>query len=240
MKKWLMMGMVAGFLGTGSMAHAEFSEAEVKELNRLFEVFIKDNPEKVREALINLAEREVLERRAAGLALVKNDEGDPFMGAGDEADIIIYEFSDYNCGYCKRVFQDLQTVLADDDKVRLVLKEFPILAQSSMEAARASVAAHMQGKFERFHVGMMEWRGAIDMDTILDVARDADIDVKKLQADMQSDEVTNVIERTRYTAQELEISGTPALIIGTEVVPGAVSADEIKKIIAQEREKAGL
>ena len=239
MKKWLFVGIIAAFMNHG-VAHAEFSDAEVKELRTLFEAFIKENPEMVRESLINLADREVLERRQAGLALVQNDEGDPFMGAGDEADIVIYEFSDYNCGYCKRVYEDLQTVLADDDKVRLVLKEFPILAQSSLDAARASVAAHMQGKFERFHIGMMEWRGPISMDTIMDVARDADIDIEQLQADMRTDEVTNVIERTRYTAQELEISGTPALIIGTEIVPGAVSADEIKKIIAQERKKAGL
>ena len=187
-----------------------------------------------------MAERETIERREAGIALVRNDEGDPFMGAGEEADIVIYEFSDYNCGYCKRVYEDLQTVLADDDKVRLVLKEFPILAQSSLDAARAAVAAQMQGKFERFHIGMMEWRGPISMDSILEVASDADIDIEQLQADMKTEAVTNVIERTRYTAQELEISGTPALIIGTEMVPGAVSADEIKKIIAQEREKAGI
>lgn len=222
------------------VAKADFSNAERTELNALFEAYIKANPEVVREALIALAEREVMERREAGFSLVKSDAGDPFMGAGETADITIYEFSDYNCGYCKRVYEDLQTVLADDDKVRLVLKEFPILAQSSLDAARASVAAHMQGKFERFHIGMMEWRGPISMDTIMDVARDADIDIEQLQADMRTDEVTNVIERTRYTAQELEISGTPALIIGTEIVPGAVSADEIKKIIAQERKKAGL
>ena len=239
MKKWLMIGMVAAFMSNGA-AHAELSDAEVKELRRLFEIFVKENPEMVRESLINLAERETIERREAGIALVRNDEGDPFMGAGEEADIVIYEFSDYNCGYCKRVYEDLQTVLADDDKVRLVLKEFPILAQSSLDAARAAVAAQMQGKFERFHIGMMEWRGPISMDSILEVASDADIDIEQLQADMKTEAVTNVIERTRYTAQELEISGTPALIIGTEMVPGAVSADEIKKIIAQEREKAGI
>ena len=123
MKKWLTLGLIATFMSVNT-AHADFSDAEKKELQSLFETFIKENPEMVREALINLAEREVAERREAGLALVKNDEGDPFMGAGDDADIIIYEFSDYNCGYCKRVFQDLQTVLADDDKVRLVLKSF--------------------------------------------------------------------------------------------------------------------
>ena len=239
MKKWLTLGIMTAFMSVNT-AYADFSDAEKKELQSLFETFIKENPEMVREALINLAEREVTERRAAGLALVKNDEGDPVMGAGDEADITIYEFSDYNCGYCKRVFEDLQTVLADDDKVRLVLKEFPILAQSSLDAARAAVAAQRQGKFERFHIGMMEWRGAISMESIMDVARDADIDIDQLQADMETQEVNDIIERTRYTAQELEISGTPALIIGTEIVPGAVSADEIKKIIEREREKAGL
>lgn len=239
-----MRNLLAAFCVIASMAStpafAEFSTSQKNALNELFATFIKENPELVREALIDLATRETAARQQMAFDFVRQDEGDPYIGAGDEADIIIYEFSDYNCGYCKRVYEDLQTVLADDDKVRLVLKEFPILAQSSLDAARAAVAAQMQGKFERFHIGMMEWRGPISMDSILEVASDADIDIEQLQADMKTEAVTNVIERTRYTAQELEISGTPALIIGTEMVPGAVSAEEIKKIIAQEREKAGI
>ena len=223
-------------LGCAPIALAEFSDAQKQELNKLFEAYIKDNPLVVRDALIALANKEEQDRRAEGLALVRIDDDDPTMGASaEEADITIYEFSDYNCGYCKRVFTQIQQVLADDPKVRLTVKEFPILAESSEIAARAAVASQMQGLFGPFHIGMMEWNGPISLDSILDVAEGSGLDVARLQKDMTSDTVNNVIARTRATAQALEVSGTPALVIGSEFVPGAISADQIKQIIAAQR-----
>ena len=219
-------------------AQAEFSAAQKDELNKLFEVYIKENPLVVREALIALADNEAKERRGQAMAMVALDEGDPSMGAGDEADIVIYEFSDYNCGYCKRVFTQIQSVLAEDPKVRLTLKEYPILAESSMLAARAGIAAGMQGKFEPFHVGMMAWRGEISMDSILAIAQESDIDTTRLQADMTSEATENILQRTRATAQALEVSGTPALVIGDEFIPGAISAEQIKQIIQEQRDAA--
>ncbi|MGC6517208.1 MAG: DsbA family protein [Candidatus Puniceispirillaceae bacterium] len=223
------------FVFSTGTAVADFSAKETESLNALIEAYIKDNPKVVRDALIALADQEEQQRRTQALSMVKADEGDPFMGAGDEADIVIYEFSDYNCGYCKRVFTQLQEVLQDDPKVRLTLKEYPILAESSLEAARAAVAAGMQGKFEAFHIGMMNYRGAITMDGILSVAAESDLDLDRLQADMTGAAVENILQRTRATAQALEVSGTPALVIGTEFVPGAISADQIKEIIKAQR-----
>lgn len=216
-------------------AQADFSAAEKKELNKLIEAYIIEHPEIVRESLIRLAEAEAVARRENALSIVRNDAGDPFMGAGDNADIIIYEFSDYNCGYCKRVFGQLQAVLAEDDKVRLTLKEFPILSETSIIAAKAAIAAHRQGKFPEFHSGMMNWRGQVSLDMILSIAAENGLDVGQLEAEMNSPDIDKILNRTRAAAQALEISGTPALVIGTEVVPGAVTAAEIKSIIAAQR-----
>lgn len=220
---------------TGAMA--DFTDAEKSDLNALFESYIKANPAVVREALIALADQEAEEQRLQALALLRADNGDPFMGAGDDADIVIYEFSDYNCGYCKRVFTQLQAVLADDPKVRLTLKEFPILAETSLEAARAAIAAHKQGMFEPFHIGMMTWRGAISTNSILSVAAEAGLDITRLEADMKSGDIDAILARTRASAQALDVSGTPALMIGDEFVGGAVSAEQIRAIIAEQRAK---
>ena len=227
--------MMSVFFVSSTSAKAEFSATEKSELNALIEAYIKENPDVVREALIALADDEARAQRQQAISMLEIDEGDPYLGAGDEADIIIYEFSDYNCGYCKRVFSQLRMVLADDPKVRLTLKEYPILAESSLEAARAGIAAQMQGKFEPFHVGMMMWNGAISQDSILAIAQDAGIDTKRLLTDMQSGEVDSILARTRATAQALEVSGTPALVIGTEFIGGAVSAERIKQVIAEQR-----
>ena len=124
-------------------AAADIGDADSAALNKMFEDYIRANPEVVREALLALAKREADAALTVALRTLHDDAGDPFIGNPD-ASIVIYEFSDYNCGYCKRVFAPLQQLLAEDDDVKLVLKEFPILSQTSMLAAQAAVAAQVQ------------------------------------------------------------------------------------------------
>jgi protein-disulfide isomerase len=166
--------------------------------------------------------------------ILKSDDGDPFLGNPD-ASFVIYEFSDYNCGYCKRVFKPLQDLIAEDGDIKLVIKEFPILSESSLLAAQAGIAAQAQGVFEDFHIAMMTARGAISMNSILAAAESAGADLDRLQADMKGAAVEAIITRTRAAAQQLEISGTPGLVIGRQVIPGAISLDQMRDIIATER-----
>ena len=219
-------------------AAADIGDADRDALNKMFEAYIRANPEIVREALLALAKREADAALTAALRTLHDDSGDPFIGNPD-ASIVIYEFSDYNCGYCKRVFTPLQQLLAEDDDVKLVLKEFPILNQASILAAQAAVAAQAQGVFPDFHVAMMTARGAVTMDSIMAAAREAGADLDRLQADMNSAKVAMIIERTRAAAQQLKISGTPGLVIGTQVIPGAVGIDEMRQIIAATRAENG-
>ena len=156
------------------------------------------------------------------------------IGPSDAA-VTIYEFSDYNCGYCKRIFADLQTVLSEQSDVRLVVKEFPILAESSVVAAKAAIAAQRQGKFPEFHRTMMTWRGRIDEQAVLSAARTAGLKINKLQADMEDELTLSVLTKTRAAATALEIRGTPALVIGDRLIPGAISKTEILDLINQAR-----
>ena len=219
-------------------AAADIGDADRDALNKMFEDFIRANPEVVREALVALAKREADAALTAALRTLHEDAGDPFIGNPD-ASIVIYEFSDYNCGYCKRVFTPLQQLLAEDDDAKLVVKEFPILSQTSMLAAQAAVAAQAQGVFPAFHVAMMTARGSVSIDSIMAAAREAGADLDRLRADMNSAKVAMIIERTRATARQLNISGTPALVIGTQVIPGAIGIDEMRQIIAATRAKNG-
>lgn len=221
--------MVAVFPAT-----ADIKDADREALNKLFEEYILANPEVVREALVGLAERETAERQRQAMTILRDDAGDPFLGNPD-ATMVVYEFSDYNCGYCKRVFQPLQDLIASDDDIKVVVKEFPILSQSSVLAAQAGIAAQAQGVFPDFHRAMMTARGAISLDSILEAARSAGADLDRLQADMNSPAVAAIIERTRMAATQLEISGTPGLVIGSQVIPGAISLEQMRDIIAAER-----
>lgn len=213
---------------------ADFSDTDKSEIESIIQKFIVENPQIIKDALTQLAIAEQAERKRAAFALVKNDNGDPAIGPSD-ATITIYEFSDYNCGYCKRIFTDLQAVLAAQPDVRLVVKEFPILAETSVLAAKAAIAAQRQGKFEDFHIAMMTWRGRIDADAIDSAGRKAGLDTNRLRLDMEDELTAAILTRTRSAAAALEIRGTPALIIGEAVIPGAISKNEIFDLINQAR-----
>ena len=215
-------------------ALADFSKADETEIQSIIEDFIIKNPEIIRDALMKLALTEQSKQQRAALALVRQDEGDPKIGPTDAA-ITIYEFSDYNCGYCKRIFNDLQAVLAEQTDVRLVVKEFPILAESSVLAAKAAIAAQRQGKFEQFHIALMTWRGRIDANAIKAAGQKAGLDSKRLRVDMEDDLTAAIINRTRAAADAFKIKGTPALIIGKSVIPGAISKNEILDLINEAR-----
>ena len=221
-----------------TFVNADLAASDRAELNKVIEDFIRNNPEVVRDTLISLAAREEAERKQTGLAMVRDDLGDPVMG-NPNGKITLYEFSDYNCGYCKRVFEPIQQLLRDNQDVRLVIKEFPILSQSSLFAAKAAIAAEMQGKFSAYHIAMMTYRGKITEDVVIRLAAQAGIDEKQLRISMESPKTAAIIQRTREAAAALEINGTPALVVGNTVVAGAIGFDGLVKLIAEERNKQG-
>ena len=221
-----------------SLVTADLDATNRATLNSIIEDFIRKNPEVLRDTLIALAAREEAERKQTGLAKVRDDQGDPVMGNENGA-ITLYEFSDYNCGYCKRVFEPIQQLVRDNPDVRLVIKEFPILSQSSLVAAKAAIAAEMQGKFGDYHIAMMTYRGQITDAVVMRMAAQAGVDIEQLKSDMESPKTLAIIQRTREAAAALEINGTPGLVVGDTVVPGAIGLDELVKLIAEERNKQG-
>ena len=221
-----------------SLARADLDATDRATLNSIIEDFIRNNPEIVRDTLIALAAREEAERKQTGLAKVRDDQGDPVMGNANGT-ITLYEFSDYNCGYCKRVFEPIQQLVRDNPDVRLVIKEFPILSQSSLVAAKAAIAAEMQGKFGDYHIAMMTYRGQITDAIVMRMAAQAGVDIEQLKSDMGSAKTMAIIQRTREAAAALEINGTPGLVVGDTIVPGAIGLDELVKLIAEERDKQG-
>ena len=233
----LILSILAGLFMAVSIAapaQAEITEGDRSALNDMIRDYILANPEVVREALISLADREERERVEQAMVTLRKDSGDPILG-NPEGGFTIYEFSDYNCGYCKRVFQPLQELIAGDDDIRLVVKEFPILSQTSVLAAQAGIAAQAQGVFPDFHAAMMTARGAITVDSIINAAQSAGADIDQLQTDMKSPVTAAIIDRTRAAAQAMQVSGTPGLVIGSQVIPGAIELEQMREIIAAER-----
>jgi protein-disulfide isomerase len=164
--------------------------------------------------------------------------GDPVLG-NPNGDVTVVEFFDYRCPYCKTVAAAFIDLYEKDGKVRLVLKEFPILGPESEFASKAALAAQKQGKYREFHLAMMTFKGKMTNDDVRQLAAKVGIDVAKLEQDMQDPAVAETINRNYALADALGIRGTPAFIVGNELVPGAISAEEMQKRIAAARNTPG-
>ncbi|MSP67854.1 MAG: DsbA family protein, partial [Alphaproteobacteria bacterium] len=162
------------------------------------------------------------------------DPASPVLG-NPKGDVTVVEFSDYRCGYCKSVHPTLMELLKRDGNVRLVIKEFPILGPESVEAAKAALAANRQGKFAAVNERLMAFKGQLTRDAILQVAREAGVDVKRLQADMEAPEIMQALQRNRKLASKLEINGTPGFVIGQKVVPGAIPLEQFEELVKAAR-----
>jgi protein-disulfide isomerase len=153
--------------------------------------------------------------------------------------VTMVEFFDYNCAFCKRALTDMMDLLKTDTDLKFVLKEFPVLGEGSVEAARVAVAARMQDttgkKYIEFHQKLLSGRGPADKARALAVAKDVGFDMARLEKDMGSDEVKKTIDENMKLADALGVNGTPSYVVGSELVVGAVGIDELRDKIKAER-----
>jgi protein-disulfide isomerase len=156
-----------------------------------------------------------------------------------QGNVTMVEFFDYNCGFCKRAMSDMLDLIKSDGNLKFVLKEFPVLGEGSVEAARVAVAARMQDtsgkKYVEFHQKLLGGRGGADKMHALAVAKEVGFDMPRLERDMGSDEVKKTIEENMKLAEALGVSGTPSYVVGEEVVVGAVGLDALREKINAER-----
>lgn len=236
----MLIAVLAAGIGFTMPAAAE--PVNKSEVEQIIEDYIRNNPEVILESVNDYQTHGVAEQQAAAIQrnarkLFQNNLS-PEMGEAD-ADIRIVEFFDYNCGYCKRVIDDVNRLTEGDHDIRVIFKEFPILGPTSETAARWALAAHNQGQHNAFHTALMKTSGRIDESILESVARDQGLDVEKLRADAQSERITEYLDENRQLAQELSITGTPAFIIEDEIYPGAIQYNDILDIVAEKRaEKA--
>ena len=214
-----------------SFAH----ELKKDEINSIIKNFILKNPQVLEKSLQNLnLERSKLNFKLA-LTDLKKIPNPSLKNAN--SNITIYEFFDYNCGYCKSVMQNIFNIYKKDKRVEIVFVEYPILSNSSLSAAIASLAARNQKKYFEFHSKLMKHTGKIDDKLLLSFAKELKIDVKKLKSDYSNEKLMLIINKNREIANRLNLRGTPAFIIGNKIYPGAMSEKDIEKAIALERKR---
>lgn len=229
--------------GEAPAADENFSPAQRKAIEEVVRQVLRDNPEILVEAIhAARAKQETDERNRAVRALserrkdLERNPASPVFGNPD-GDVTVVEFFDYRCGFCKRAHPTMAELLKSDPKVRVVLKEFPILGPESILASRTALAVHRMdpAKYRPFHDALMTDRAAVSRERLLQVAKSVGIDIGKLEKGIADPAIDAIIGETMELAQSLGINGTPAFVIGDQIVPGAVDIDTLKQLIAKAR-----
>ncbi len=223
----------------------EFSGTQKDEIERIIKDYIVSHPEVLQEAIAELDKRQAAadaEKAKAAVAsnaeTIFNSTRQVVLG-NPKGDVTMVEFFDYNCGFCKRAMADMMEMLKDDPKLKVVLKEFPVLGPGSVEAAKVAVAVRMQDKtgkkYIEFHQKLLGGRGQADKARALAVAKEVGMDMSRLDKDMASDEIKASIDESLKLAETLGLNGTPSYIVGSDVVIGAVGLDALRLKVAMAR-----
>lgn len=201
------------------------------EIQKIIKETLMDDPQIIIDAVEQMQVKQRAEQEDQARQVIQaystslyKDKDSPVAGAED-ADITIVEFFDYNCGYCKRSLPNIMKMLKEDPKVKVVFKEYPVLAPSSEQAARASLAMYylQPERYFDFHAALFQLGGKFDDRNLLSVAEGMGADRKAFKEMMDSERVTRHLKDTRELAMKMGAQGVPAFVIGDELFPGAIS-----------------
>jgi protein-disulfide isomerase len=236
---------VVAFLALAAPAEAQFSDAQRGEIERIIKDYLIRNPEVLQEAIAELDKKQAAAEAEKHKVAVKTNAKLLFSSTRQvtignlQGDVTMVEFFDYNCGYCKRALTDMMDLMKADPKLRVVLKEFPVLGPASVEAAQVGTAVRMQDrtgkKYLEFHQKLLTGRGQVDRARALAVAKEVGLDMARLEKDMTSDEVRASLSEAMELAEKLGLNGTPSYVIGPDVVVGAVGLAALKEKVEAAR-----
>ena len=210
-----------------------------KEFDQNIKKFIEENPDYIlgvlREYQLEQNKLEQEKTNQKNISSIKNLNlayHPMYLGDSNSAKVI-YEFVDYNCGYCQKFHQELINVM-NDNSLKLVIIQMPILGNFSEELTKLALASSLQGQFKVVHNYLYSTERKSKMEDILAdlFLRGVDLDI--LKNDLDSQEVSDFLSIHRSYADEFKFTGTPATIIGNQIIPGFIDADKITEILEKE------
>jgi protein-disulfide isomerase len=225
-----------------SIAAAEsFTSDQRGEIETIVKNYLLAHPEVLEEVSAELSRRQAIAESEKHEAAISSNATAIFSSprgvtvGNKDGDVSFVEFFDYNCGYCKKAMADMIELMKDDPKLKVVLKEFPVLGPGSVEAAQVAVAVRMQDptgkKYLDFHQKLLGGKGQADKARAMAAAKEAGLDMAKLEKDVASPEVRATLEENFKLAEAMGMNGTPSYVIGKQVVVGAVGLDALKEKI---------
>lgn len=231
-------------LGAHAFDMGDMSDAEREMFRSEVRAYLMENPEVLMEAVDVYQARQADAQVASDSDMIAANSDAIFKGADDavygnpDGDIVMVEFTDYRCGYCKKAFPDVKALLEKDGNIKLIVKEFPILGEASVLASRFAIATKIVAGDEAymaFHDALMQARGDVSEGSLRRLAKELGLDADPIVAEMDSDAVTTIIAKNHQLAAELQISGTPTFVMGDQMLRGYVPYDAMVEIVSEMR-----
>jgi protein-disulfide isomerase len=232
MTRFAAMLFAATFAFAAPASAQSFSEPQREEIGKIIREYLLKHPEVLQEAMQEYEKRQQAAEAEKAKSAIKTHAEAIFNSprqvtlGNPQGDVTFVEFFDYNCGYCKRALEDMMVLMSKDPKLKVVLKEFPVLGPASLEAAKIGVAVRMQDKsgkkYLEFHQKLLTGRGQVDRARAMAVAKEIGLDMAKLEKDLKSDEIEATLQESAKLAEALGMNGTPSYVINNDVVIGAV------------------
>lgn len=220
------------------------SEAERDAFRAEIRDYLMDNPEVIFEAVAVLEERQADAQAQDDVELVADNADALFhdeaswVGGNAQGDVTVVEFLDYRCGYCRKAFDEVNELLEEDGNIRFIVKEFPILGEQSMLAARFAIATLQvagDAAYESVHDALMSFTGEINETALTRLAGTLEIDAQPILDHMDSDAVSQVIAANHALGQRMGINGTPSFVMGDQMVRGYVPLEGMRQIVEEVR-----
>ena len=225
---------------SGAAAAQGAQDLPTEQIERIVREYLLREPEVIYEALQELQRRQAAHAEAQQKqALADNrsllyDRSEDPVGGDPDGDVTLVEFFDYRCTYCRRVVDSIRELVEQKSNLRLVFKELPVLGPDSVRASRAALASRHQDGYVPFHFALMASTD-LSPEGIRATAISVGLDPDQLEQDMDEPEVQATIEQNYRLASALGIEGTPAFVVGDQLVPGAVSRERLDELIEEAR-----
>jgi protein-disulfide isomerase len=227
--------------GLGRAEDQPLSDKQQEAVKKIVHDYLVEHPEAIMDAIGALREKE---RQAAEDSAKQTlsahrkdltDDPNSQVFGNPAGDVTIVEFFDYHCPYCKAMADTVLNIVNTDGKVRLVMKELPILGPDSVFASRAAIASRNQNLYPVFHTALMHLHGPLSESTVMQTAASVGLNVDRLKKDMGSREVDSIISTNLDLARTLNIDGTPGWVFGDKMSSGAMSPEAFKQLIEDAR-----
>lgn len=207
--------------------------------------YLMDNPQVIMDAVEVLEQRNAANQENADLKLVSDNadaifnDGFSWVGGNPEGDITVVEFLDYRCGYCRKAYEEVKELVAGNDNIRFIVKEFPILGQASLDSSRFALATKLAAgddAYEAMHDALMTYKGPTEVDALARLAESLGLEAAPIVAELENEEVDNALRATHQLAQTLQINGTPTFVFGDQMIRGYVPLQAMEQIVSDQRD----